>query len=163
MTISFIAIVEFQKTGYAHLHILVDRFILQAWISEAWQAVGGGKIAHIEQVDIQRIGPYLTKYLTKDLLLAKFKKGQRRYTTSRDIALFVRECSDKWDLLKAPLEIVHRQFSERIVDEAHDIDGRIEWFRTSYPIDTPSSPSIPARCDQSPNQQRESSLRRKHE
>jgi hypothetical protein len=114
----------------------------------------------IEQVDIQRIGPYLTKYLTKALFLAGFKKGQRRYTTSRDIALFVKKCSEKWDLVKLPIEIAYQQCSEPIVDEAHDPDGRLEWFRANYPTDILGSPSAPAGCDASHEQQKEPSLHR---
>lgn len=136
MTISFIAIVEFQKSGYAHLHILIDRFIRQDWISEAWQAVGGGKIVFIKQVSIQRIGPYLTKYLTKELMLNGFKKHQRRYSTSEDVDLLVKKCAEKWDLVKLPIESVHRQLSTLIVDEAHDSEGRLERIRARYPSKT---------------------------
>jgi hypothetical protein len=138
--VSFITVLELQKSGYAHLHILLDRFIPQAWISEAWQAVGGGKIVFIKHVDIHRIAPYLAKYLTKDLFLAGFKKRQRRYTTSRDITLFVTLSSGSWAVLKAPIEFIRRQFSELIVDEGHDADGLLESFRTSHSIGSPIPP-----------------------
>jgi hypothetical protein len=32
-SISFIAVIEFQKNGYAHLHVLVDRYLHQKWVS----------------------------------------------------------------------------------------------------------------------------------
>jgi hypothetical protein len=42
----------------------------EAWISQAWQSVGGCRIVDIRLVDIHRVGAYLSKYLTKDLLLS---------------------------------------------------------------------------------------------
>ena len=50
--IPFIYVVELQQSGYAHLHILLDRFIEQYWIKEAWQAVGGGEIVDIPSSSI---------------------------------------------------------------------------------------------------------------
>ena len=42
-TLSFIAVVELQKSGMAHLHVLIGIYIDQDWISQAWQRVGGGR------------------------------------------------------------------------------------------------------------------------
>jgi hypothetical protein len=61
-SITYIAVVEMQKSGYAHLHVLVDRYLPQAWIGQAWRSVGGGRIVDIRQVDIQRVSAYLSKY-----------------------------------------------------------------------------------------------------
>lgn len=128
-TISFISVLELQpKSGYAHLHVLVDRYIKQAWISEAWQAVGGGRIVDIRQVDIHRVAPYLSKYLTKVLILAGVPPGQRRYTTSRDIRLFVRQESGLWKLMKAPVEFIYSQELGDIECEQRDSDGILQWF-----------------------------------
>ena len=44
--VKYIAVVERQKSGVPHLHVLVDRFIPQKWISSAWSRLGGGRIAH---------------------------------------------------------------------------------------------------------------------
>jgi len=68
--VSFILVLELQRSGYAHFHILLNRYIEQAWISEAWQAVGGGKMVWIRQADVHRIPAYLSKYLTKELFLS---------------------------------------------------------------------------------------------
>ena len=126
--ISFIAVVELQQSGYAHLHILVDRFIEQDWIKEAWQAVGGGEIVDIEYVDIHRIAPYMAKYLTKDLLLAPFKTRQRRYSTSRDITLISKTPSGKWVLLKAPIEFIFAIRRGRLIEVSFDQQGELQWF-----------------------------------
>jgi hypothetical protein len=37
-TITFISLLEFQKSGYPHLHILIDRYIPQRWIRASWNA-----------------------------------------------------------------------------------------------------------------------------
>ena len=47
-SIKFITVMEEHKSGVPHLHILVDRFIPQKWISEAWSALGGGRIVDAE-------------------------------------------------------------------------------------------------------------------
>jgi len=125
-TISYITVVELQKSGYAHLHILIDRFIEQSWISEAWQAVGGGKIVFIRQVDLHRIAPYLSKYLTKDLLLGQPDKKYRRYTTSRDIQLLVKTKTGEWTLIKLPLEIVLEILEGNLWEKEKNGEGNLE-------------------------------------
>ncbi len=37
----YIAVLEFHENGKPHLHVLIDRFIEQAWLSAAWDGVGG--------------------------------------------------------------------------------------------------------------------------
>lgn len=138
LSISFITILELQRSGYAHLHILIDRYIAQHWISTAWQAVGGGQIVDIRRVDIHRVAPYLSKYLTKALLLADFKQRVRRYTTSRDIVLFVRSNTGTWALLKAPIEFLHDQCRRLLFAATHDAEGALQWFHCS--TQTPCPP-----------------------
>jgi hypothetical protein len=135
-SISFITILELQKSGYAHLHVLVDRYIPQAWLSTAWQAVGGGKIVFIKLVDIHRVAPYLSKYLTKDLLLADFEqRRQRRYTTSRDIKLFPgSRGAGIWDLLLNPVDYYAWRAQGAVEAEQRSDDGILEWFETLVPI-----------------------------
>jgi len=55
VSIKYIAVLEFHKNGAPHLHLLVDRFIPQGWISQSWSALGGGQIVHIKFVDVHRI------------------------------------------------------------------------------------------------------------
>jgi hypothetical protein len=93
--ISFIAIVELQKSGMAHLHVLIGVYIEQRWLSEAWQSVGGGRIVDIRYRDIHRIGAYLSKYLTKDLLLM-VPANKKRISTSRDIRLLEKRDPSGW-------------------------------------------------------------------
>jgi len=101
----YLWVVEAQKNGYAHLHILLDRFVPQAWVKHAWDAVGGGSIVFIVRSDVRRSGPYLSKYLVKGFNEG-LKGGQRRYGCSRGVSLSFKSGVAKgtWVLIKTPLE-----------------------------------------------------------
>lgn len=131
--IPFITVLEFQKSGYAHLHILIDRFIPQNWISEAWSSVGGGKIVFIKQVDVRRIGPYLSKYLTKDLLNSSQQRKYRRFTTSRGINLFKKPEKGVWKLISASINYLEANFHDYLVDSGKSEDGMLIWFHSKAP------------------------------
>ncbi|MGA3026484.1 MAG: hypothetical protein ABSF98_17095 [Bryobacteraceae bacterium] len=88
-SLAFIAVVELQGNGNPHLHVLVGRFLPKQWITDAWQAVGGGWATRIEYADVHRVAAYLSKYLTDDSL-SEFPPGTRRFSTSRGLALFER-------------------------------------------------------------------------
>lgn len=96
--VSFISIVELHKSGIAHLHVLVSLYIPQDWISKNWQAVGGGEIVDIRLVDIHRVAAYLSKYVTKQLLLL-VPANKKRISTSRDIKLFPKKEKSGFKLL----------------------------------------------------------------
>lgn len=97
---SYICVLEFTQAGRPHLHILFDRYISQKWISSTWDRLGGGRIVFIKQVTVQKVSSYLSKYLTKELLLSA-PKGTRRITTARSIKLFPKfESGIAWELLK---------------------------------------------------------------
>jgi len=125
---TFISITEFQKSGYAHLHVLVDRYMPQIWIQRSWQAVGGGKFVNIRMADIHRISAYLSKYLTKDILLSNYYEKYRRYSTSRDLHLFEKPKKGEWELIKMPINSVYGQFKEEQIRDIDTGDGGIVWF-----------------------------------
>ena len=102
---SFVAVMEFQKTsGMAHLHVVIDRFIAQAWVKEAWQAVGGGQHVDIRHIDAHRAAAYLSKYLSKELFLSA-PPGMRRVTTSRSIRLAEKKPSEyRWKVVKLQID-----------------------------------------------------------
>jgi hypothetical protein len=100
---SFVCVLEFTKAGVPHLHILFDRYIEQKWISDVWDRLGGGRIVFIKQVTIQKVSNYLSKYLTKELLLSA-PKGTRRITCARSIKLFPKFNSGiAWELLRSSI------------------------------------------------------------
>jgi len=88
--VSFIWVLELQKNGNPHLHILISQYIPQAWISEVWDKLGGGKVVDIRWVDIHRVKAYVSKYFTKSAVLAEadIPRSKRRFSTSRDIRIW---------------------------------------------------------------------------
>jgi len=131
-SITYIAVLELQKCGHAHLHVLVDRYLPQPWIRKAWQGVGGGRIVDIKQVDIQRVGAYLSKYLTKEMFLVPGKA--RRCTTSRDIVLFEKLAKGKWHLVKLPVEVICHLLGRWAEDIQTDDHGQLQSFASVLPL-----------------------------
>jgi hypothetical protein len=117
-SIKYIAVLEFQKNGNPHLHVLVDRFIRQRWISGVWSALGGGRIVDIKFVDVHRVSRYLSKYLTKELLLSAPARS-RRVTSSRGIHLLEKRVSEiSWRLLQLSifhLFSIHQSVAQHVV------------------------------------------------
>lgn len=98
--VNFICILEYTQCGVPHLHILLDRYIPQRWVSNVWNRLGGGRIVFVKFVTIHKVARYLSKYLTKDLLLSA-PKGARRITTSRTVKLYPKLNSGiAWDFLR---------------------------------------------------------------
>jgi hypothetical protein len=136
-SIKYIAVLEFQKNGNPHLHVLVDRFIRQRWISGVWSALGGGKIVDIKFVDVHRVSRYLSKYLTKELLLSAPPRS-RRVTSSRGIHLLEKRVSEiSWRLLQLSifhLFSIHQSVAQHVVC---DETGLL--FQFSVQIESPDS------------------------
>jgi len=102
----FIAAVELQGNGNPHLHLLVGSYLHKDWISQAWQAVGGGWATRIEYSDLHRVAAYLAKYIT-DESACSVPLGTRRYSSSKGLAIFVRSGGESLCvLLKSPIEQV---------------------------------------------------------
>jgi len=136
--VNYIAILEFHKSGIPHLHVLVDRFILQRWISEAWSALGGGGIVDIRFVDVHRISHYLAKYLTKELLMSAPLRS-RRVTTSRSIHLLEKTASDTtWVMDERSIFQLFSIFESFAQDVQVDCDGFL--FSFSLPVGTDTPP-----------------------
>jgi hypothetical protein len=118
----YICVLEFQKNGNPHLHILVDRFISQAWLKDTWQRIGGGEHVDIRHVDLHRVARYLSKYLTKELLLSAPLRS-RRVTTSHGIHLNPKKDDNSADLLKIPISSLFERFWEYASSKKYDEDG----------------------------------------
>jgi hypothetical protein len=118
---SYICVVEFTQAGVPHLHCMFDRYIPQAWISNVWDRLGGGRVVYITRVTVAKVSRYLSKYLTKEMLLSA-PKGTRRITTARSIKLFPKFNSGIiWELIRESIWRVlekcrMRDFSERQQD-----------------------------------------------
>jgi len=116
----YICVLEFTQAGIPHLHILFDRYSAQQWISKAWDRLGGGRIVFIKQVTVRHVARYLSKYLTKELLLSA-PKGTRRITTARKIKLFPKFNSGiVWELLRE--SIWHLLMARRVAEFGLQLD-----------------------------------------
>src|SRR5260370_31392930 len=100
-SLDFVGVLEFQKNGNAHLHILLCRYIPQEWLSRAWQSIGGGEYVDIRFVDVHRDSAYLCVYLVGDKVahtLEFLPKRARIFTTSRSIRLWQKTENRRWGL-----------------------------------------------------------------
>jgi hypothetical protein len=128
VSVKYIAVLEFHKSGIAHLHLLVDRYIAWEWIKNSWSALGGGQVVFVKYVDVHRISRYLSKYLTKELLLSAPKRS-RRVTTSRSLRLNEKKTADtSWILLKANIFLLYFRLRETAPEVQVDEEGFLKSF-----------------------------------
>jgi hypothetical protein len=91
-------------------------------------AVGGGQHVDIRRIDAHRAAAYLSKYLSKELLLS-VPGGIRRVTTSRSIKLLEKKCSEYvWELLKNTIDVIHKRYEKSASDIVRDSDGELDEF-----------------------------------
>jgi hypothetical protein len=105
-SLPFVGVLEFQKNGNAHLHILLGRYIPQAWLSKAWQSIGGGRHVDIRYVDVHRVAAYLSKYLAGDKVehtLRLLPRRARIFTTARSIVLWPKKEKSGWRLRRVDI------------------------------------------------------------
>lgn len=120
----FMAFMEPQKRGAAHLHVLHNLWIPQAWISKVWYECGGGKIVDVRYRDIHRVSHYLTDYLTKSFFMS-IRNRSRRVTTSRGVSLKAvkKYVGYKWEILK---------YSFNQAFERFNCIGHLHWKHGDY-------------------------------
>ena len=117
---TYICVLEFNQRGVPHLHVLIDRYIPQKWLKNTWDRIGGGRVVFIKQVSVRHVARYLSKYLTKELLLSA-PKGTRRITTARSIKLFPKFSSGiAWELLRE--SIWHLLMVRRVAEFGQQLD-----------------------------------------
>lgn len=84
----YIWIVEFQKKGNAHLHILLNVRLDIDFVRKEWVKIGGGTMMKVEKIkSIERVSSYVSTYITKGLKAISdgnigFFHWERRYTIS---------------------------------------------------------------------------------
>jgi hypothetical protein len=125
---AYIRVLEFQQSGNPHFHLLIDRFIVQSWLQEAWQAVGGGRFVRLQWVDIHRVARYVSKYLTKELLLSAPLRS-RRVTTSRGLHLSETPPKEiEWEFLQVPIFVLFHCYKAALAAFRLDSEGILEGF-----------------------------------
>jgi hypothetical protein len=128
----YIRILEFQKNGNPHFHILIDRYIERDWIQASWEAVGGGRMVDIRYVDVHRVSRYLSKYLTKELLLSAPLRS-RRVTTSRGLHLFEKVAQETvWTLIRIPIPRLFEVYAASVTAASFDADEVLESFTANF-------------------------------
>ena len=102
--LKLITVLEFHKSGWPHLHVLLDRYLKWDRVQKRWHRYGGGQHVHVKYVDVHRVAAYLSKYLTdpakldsqgdidgtdggRSLLFWDWPKKARHHTSSRCIHL----------------------------------------------------------------------------
>lgn len=87
--LKYVWIIEFQKNGNAHLHILLNKFLPVDVLREVWTDIGGGHIMRVDYIrTIEGIAMYLTNYIVKGIKYDStdktgFKFFERRYSVSK--------------------------------------------------------------------------------
>lgn len=111
--LSAIWVREVHQDGTPHLHVLVDRYLPQEWVSQAWKKCGGGPVVDIRRVKIGSVVAYVTKYLAKSLSKpveghhgSDGLKGIRRYGATGKAKLKgvypVKRGDDPWGIFWKP-------------------------------------------------------------
>ncbi len=106
-SLKFVGALEFQQNGMAHLHVLLGVYIPQAWLSVAWESIGGGRVVDIRYVDVHRVSAYLAVYLAGEKILHTLEllpKRARIFTTSRSIVLWGKKKASGWWLRREGIE-----------------------------------------------------------
>jgi hypothetical protein len=148
-SIHFIAVLEFQKSGIAHLHVLFGLFIPHDWLSKAWQSVGGGKIVDIRYVEIRRVVAYLTAYLTSAKIVHTLDRLPRRariFSTSRGIRLAKPAGKSGWWLKRKHITYLHHHSPNAIEQRYETLDegGRPVLVSYQAPISTEDARGVGA-------------------
>jgi len=134
-TISYVWVLEFHKSGLPHLHVLVDRYIDQRWVSGNWNAIGGGRIVDIRRVDkLDGAGRYLMKYLSKDGL-HRVPKGMRRYGCSRNIKLFPKAETEGWSLIEEDIDLFYQAHQDQAQNVVTTRGGELQSYRRPVEVD----------------------------
>ncbi len=87
--LKYIWVIEFQKNGLAHMHVLLNQFLPIEVIREAWVHIGGGHIMYIDKVEnLNAVSNYITKYFCKEFnpkneQRLTFRFFEKRYSISQ--------------------------------------------------------------------------------
>lgn len=130
-SIKYISVLEFQKNGYAHLHILFDSYINHSWLKQTWSSVAGGSI-----VDIKKINGGLEKYLCKYLVKTfneNAGRGTRLIATSQEIKLksLIPKSDLKYRFINTDQKEARGILKKYIQSDIADKKGYIQGFTSS--------------------------------
>lgn len=125
----YLWVLEYTDQGMAHLHVLVDIYIKQDWLSKAWVASGGGKIVDIRRVqDLERTAWYITDDLAQTARHVNQPRYSRCLGSCRKVKLHKTDNWKWWG--KLPWSVDHLRLSERarVVRLRRNEFQRLVWF-----------------------------------
>lgn len=96
LRLTYIRVLEFQENGTAHYHLLIHETLAQDTLLKAWVECGGGHQVRIRFRDGKRGASYVTKYITKELLL-EIPLGTRRISTAQGLRLLEPHVPTGWE------------------------------------------------------------------
>jgi hypothetical protein len=118
-SVKYFSVLEYQKSGIAHLHVLFSIYIPQDWLSDAWESVGGGRIVDIRYVDVHRVAGYLATYLSGskiDHTLARLPRRARIFSASRSISMWGKKKKTGWMLARNRLWRIRKCVKEVYIE-----------------------------------------------
>lgn len=66
--VEYVWVVEGQKNGMAHLHLVWDKYVDVEWLRAEWEkSFPGSRQVHVEVIDPERGAGYMAKYLGKEM------------------------------------------------------------------------------------------------
>lgn len=154
-SVRFLWVLELHKSGMPHLHVLIDEFVPQRWLSATWSRYGGGRVVDIRDAggDMKKIGWYLAKYLSKGLM-NRLPWRERRYGTSKSVKLREdAECGEKWELVPVGLDTIRADRNEVVLESGFDDFGNLIRFlaeRDLNPGGNEDYPDVPFTLEYSP-------------
>lgn len=92
--VSYVWVLEFQKRGAPHFHVLVNRWVPKGWLTRRWASIIG-EPANVSSTNVKSVNDnthaarYLVKYAAKEEqkeVPAGFRNVGRMWGTSRDVA-----------------------------------------------------------------------------
>lgn len=129
--IKYLAIVEFQKNGRVHFHVVLFNLPFIPRIIDVFRETWGNGLIRINAIyDETNIGSYISKYMTKSDL--KKLDGRKSYFTSRNLKRpgIIR---DEKTVLRIKLELLRAVF-KREFDSEHTGKSKYSFFNLrNYP------------------------------
>lgn len=116
--IKYVCVPEFQKRGAIHYHVLMFNipYIKHADLQEIW---GHGFVKINRIINIDNMGAYVCKYMSKDFVEDERMKGKKCYFSSRN--------------LNKPIEIKEKSLVKKLADSLLDTQKTFETtFQNDY-------------------------------
>lgn len=112
--LKYIAVIEFQKRGAIHYHLLCNApYIQNSILNDIW----GNGFVRINKIDnVDNVGAYVTKYMNKDLSDERLQ-GQKCYLTSKNLHKSIKITDDNMISQLLPHFDIKREYKTNYTTE----------------------------------------------